>query len=221
MEQKKLSVELIKKLFEEASKENLPTKDELIGQLENFPKSEFFGITTYYLVSLMQAECPNILDLAKTKVEETFAAAKGSRFDFLHGFSKMVLLMSPIMPSFDKNSNYVGFGYRSTLSRVDAETVRACIHGHTLSKRREGFAFNGVLSHELAEQQYLEQNESFFEQFSRKDWIIAFRIIKEIAVDERVYAIDPKYCREMKQFIFERYFKSERNPWPLGRGRIL
>jgi hypothetical protein len=180
------------------------SEDDLNRDLESRPQSEVHGIKIYYITGPMEFAHPGITNVIKAKVEETFHQVHGSKFDFLHDFSRLLLIMSPVLPIFDEDSGYRGVGKEYTVVRNDEETVSLLLSGEFLTENMEGFAFNGVVSHELVELNYTEENSRMLIKIPPN---LPSKLTREIAVDERVYAINPIYCRDMKVIDFEGDFK--------------
>jgi len=209
MKTKKLDPGAYKKAFDVIFNEGIPTitKDEFESRLESSPKSELFGVTVHYITDVMELENPGITDLIKSRVEETFTEARSSKFDFLKNFNRLLLYMSPVMPSFDDSLKYTGTGTMTWGARLDGGRVVLFIHGGVLTKRREGSAFNGILAHELTELQYVEGNRPILKRLPEEDEFCYH--VTEMAVNERLYAIKPRYCIDLQQLSFDEYFKKD------------
>jgi hypothetical protein len=208
MKSGKLDIKTYRRVSDEFFKGDWPkknlTEEEFNRQIESYPKSEIFGITVRYALDVAMLEDPDILEPTKAKVGQTFERCRSSKFDFLHNFNELILHMSPLTPLFDENFKYIGIGTKTYALRLDSRRLAVFIGSDYLVKRREGVAFNGILSHELLELQYVEQNESLIRSLPESK--ICHDVL-EVAADERVYAIDPRYCVEMQQISFDEYFK--------------
>ena len=170
---------------------------------ENCPKSELPDVTVHYAISPMATQVENALEIVKQKVEETLSTIRNSKFNFSNSFRELILFMSPVMPVLDENLKYIGVGTQTQALRVNSEKICLLIHANYLTNKKE-YTFNGILSHELLDLLYSEQNTEIAKKARTE---VLCDIPKEIAIDERVYAINPRYCIDMQQTCFEYYFR--------------
>jgi hypothetical protein len=215
MGNRKLTPELAKKMYSEifSSKEKF-TKGGFRNLLNQEPTSESCNVRIHYLTGGMEIENPGITEDIKTKVDETFQTSRHSKFDFLGEFSELILFMAPIMPLFDKKMRYAGIGTNAGGWRIDKDMVFIDVHGNYLLKGNH--SFQGILAHELSELRYSEQDGKSFDKFTET---LVGDTVEEIAMDERVYAINPSYCIEMQQITLDHYFKlGAKNSDPLFIG---
>lgn len=206
MKGKKLPPSFYRRVFDRYFKEEFPkqtfSQENFDRALELCPNSELFGISVYYVTNAMDMETPGITNLIKVKVEETFRTAHMSKFDFLRNFRRLVLAMFPVMPVLNHDAEYIGIGHKTWSRRLYGETIIAAIDGSYLKGEKQTVAFNGVLSHELTEVQYIEQNDDLLERLPDVKFC---RDVKETAVDERVYATNPRYSEEMLETDYEMF----------------